>query len=36
MLSKGSRDIEIIVSYVGKEHSADALKALAKKLADKI
>lgn len=36
MLSKGSKDIEITVSYMGKERSADGLKALAKKLADKI
>lgn len=34
MLSKGSKDIEITVSYLGKERSADGLKALAKKLAD--
>jgi hypothetical protein len=36
MLSKGSKDIEIIVSYTGKERSADGLKVLAKKLADHI
>jgi len=36
MLIKGSRDIEIIVSYTGKERSTDAVKALAKDLADKV
>ena len=34
-LSKGSKDIEIIVSYFGKERSTDGLKVLAKNLADK-
>jgi len=34
MLIKGSQDIEIIVSYAGKERSTDAVKALGKDLAD--
>ena len=36
MLVKGSKDIEIIVSYFGKERSTDGLKALAKGLAGKV
>jgi hypothetical protein len=36
MLVKGSKDIEIIVSYFGKERSANGTKALAKTLADEI
>jgi hypothetical protein len=35
MLVKGSKDIEITVSYFGKERSTDGLKVLAKSLADK-
>jgi hypothetical protein len=35
-LVKGSKRIKIIVSYFGKQRSADAVKALAKNLADKI
>lgn len=31
---KGSKDIEVNTSYMGKPRSADSLKALAKKLAD--
>lgn len=34
-LVKGSKEIEIIVSYFGKQRSTDGLKALAKNLADK-
>ena len=33
---KGAKDIHIITSYSGKPRTADALKALAKKLADNI
>jgi hypothetical protein len=36
MMSKGSKDIEIIVSYFGKERSPESLKTLTKKLADQI
>ena len=36
MLSKGSKDIEIIVSYFGKERSTNGTKALAKTLAEKL
>jgi hypothetical protein len=35
-LAKGSKEIKIIVSYFGKQRSTDAVKALAKNLADKI
>ena len=35
-LVKGSKGIKIIVSYFGKQRSTDAVKALAKSLADKI
>jgi hypothetical protein len=36
MLIKGSRDIEIIVSYFGQERSTDAVKTMARDLADKV
>jgi hypothetical protein len=36
MLTKGSKDIEIIVSYFGKERSTNGTKALAKTLAEKL
>jgi hypothetical protein len=36
MLVKGSKDIEIIVSYFGRERSTNGTKALAKNLAEKI
>lgn len=36
MLFKGSRDVEIIVSYSGKERSTEALTTMAKHLADEI
>lgn len=36
MMSKGSKDIEIIVSYFGRERSPESLKSLTKKLSDEI
>jgi hypothetical protein len=36
MTTKGTKDIEILVTYFGSERSSDGLKALTRKLADKI
>lgn len=36
MMYKGSKDVEIIVSYFGPEHTTEALQTMSKKLADQI
>jgi hypothetical protein len=36
MIYKGSKDVEIIVSYFGPEHTTEALQTMSRKLADQI